>query len=178
MNILSTNKNIRLIKKVLRQDYHFSTRLPYADKVIRELYYSLANSTYKSTEHMINKLQSLKGKTKSKCYQNISNFYDKMKIRRQSGNFHFQEDPFSENAQGIGKNYHEVLLLMNFLKTKPKVKNVNINYYDLCYAVIKNGDIKEIVNDKYEDNENDFFNFNDIVPNHYIGTKINIERLR
>ena len=30
-------------KEVLRQDHNFSTRLPYATKKIREIYYSIAN---------------------------------------------------------------------------------------------------------------------------------------
>ena len=42
-------------------------------------------------------------------------------------NFQTQhEDPFSRNAQGISKVYHEVFLLMKFLQTKPQVKNMNI----------------------------------------------------
>ena len=44
-----------------------------------------------------------------------------MNIRRRSGNFRIQEDPFSKNVEGIGKMYHEVLLLMKFLQTKPSV---------------------------------------------------------
>ena len=46
-------------------------------------------------------------------------------------NIRFDEDPFARNAQGINKIYHEVLKLMKFLQTKPQVKNMNINYYDL-----------------------------------------------
>ena len=42
-------------------------------------------------------------------------------------NFQTHEDPFAENAQGIIEIYHEVLLLMKFLRTKPEVKNMNIN---------------------------------------------------
>ena len=53
-----------------------------------------------------------------------------MKIRRQSCIFQFEENPFSKDVLGIGKTYHEVLLLIKFLQTKPKVKNMNINYYD------------------------------------------------
>ena len=49
-------------------------------------------------------------------------------------NFRFGEDPFAKNAQGVSKSYHEVLLLMKFLQTKPQVKNMNINYYDLYYS--------------------------------------------
>ena len=37
---------------------------------------------------------------------------------------------------------------MKFLQTKPQVKNMNINYYDLYYTVVKNRDDKEIVDDK------------------------------
>ena len=74
-------------------------------------------------------------------------------------NIRFVEDPFAKNAQGISKIYHEVLLLMKFLQTKPQVKNMNFAYYDLYYTVIKNR--KEIVDDKYE---NDFINFNDFIP--------------
>ena len=38
-----------------------------------------------------------------------------------------QQYPFSKNAQGNNKIYHEVLLVMKFLQTKPEVKNMNIN---------------------------------------------------
>ena len=41
-------------------------------------------------------------------------------------NFQTQEDPFSKNAQGINKIYHEVYLAMNFLQTKPQIENMNI----------------------------------------------------
>ena len=61
-------------------------------------------------------------------------------------NIRFDEDPFAKNAQGISKIYHEVLLLLKFLQTKPQVKNMNnrmnISYYDLYYTVIKNRDKK------------------------------------
>ena len=90
---------------------------------------------------MVNKSQQLKGKTKLKFYQNISKYYDNMNIK-------MDEDPFDKNAQSISKIYHEVLLLMKFLRTKPQVKNMNIIYYDLYYTVIKNRDEKEKENDK------------------------------
>ena len=81
-------------------------------------------------------------------------------------NFQTQEDPFSKNAQGISKTYHEVLLLMKYLQTKPQVWNLNINFYDLYYTVIEKIDENEIVNEK------DSINFNDIItPNLYIGIK-------
>ena len=148
-------------KKVLRQDRDFTTRLNYANKNIKEIYYAMAITNYNSTEEMINKLQELKGKTKLKFYKNKSNYYNNMDIR-------MDEDPFAEKAQGISKIYHEVLLLLKFPQTKPPVRNMNNNYYDLYYTVIKNRDDRGIVNDK---NENDYFKFNDIIPNHYVGNK-------
>ena len=69
----------------------------------------------------------------------------------------------------VSKVYHEVLMLMKLLQTKPQVKNMNI-YYDLYYSVIKNRDEKEIVDNYYEDDI--------ITPNHYIGRKNNNEILR
>ena len=84
-------------------------------------------------------------------------------------NIRFDEDPYARNTQGISKIYHEVSKLMKFSPTKPQVKNMNIKYCDLIYAVIKNREEKEIVDNEYE---NDFINFNDvIIPNHYVGIK-------
>ena len=51
-----------------------------------------------------------------------------MNFRRQSGNFQFEEDPLSKKVKSIGKIYHEVLLLMKCLQTKPQVKFMKINY--------------------------------------------------
>ena len=98
---------------------------------------NLVNTTYKSTEDMINKLQSLKIKTKLEFYRNISNYYDNMNIK-------MDEKNFAKNAQGISKIYHEVLLLLKFSQTKPQIKNMNINYYDLYYTVIKKRDEKKL----------------------------------
>ena len=153
-------------KNVLRQDRDFSTRLNYANKKIREIYINMVNTNYNSTEDMINKLQSLKGKTKLKLYKNISNYYIEMKNR----NFQTQDqDPFSRNAQGISKIYHEVLLLMKFLMTKPQVKNMNINYFDLYYTVIKTRDENRDLDNQYNDDENDYIDINNfIIPNHNI----------
>ena len=58
---------------------------------------------------------------------------------------------------------------MKFLQTKPQVRNMNNNYYDLYFTGIKNRDDKEIVDKSYE---KDYISFDDIIPNHYIGTKI------
>ena len=162
MSILSTNRNIRLIKKVLRQVRDFSTRSNYADKKIREIWINMVNTTYSSTKDMIDKLQQLKGKTELKFYKNISNYYDNMKIR-------FYEDPFVKNTQSISKIYHEVLKLMKFLQAKAQLKNMNINYNNLFYTVIKNRKENEIVDNQYEI---DFISLNDvIIPNQYVGIK-------
>ena len=79
-------------------------------------------------------------------------------------NFQSQEDPFAKNAQGISKIYHEVLLLMKFLQTKSQVKNMNINYYDLYYTVIKTRDENRDIDNQYEKDENDYISFSDIIP--------------
>ena len=86
-------------------------------------------------------------------------------------NFQTQQDPFAKNAQGISRKYHEVLLLMKLLKTKPQVKNMNMNYYDLYYTVNKTRDENKDIDNQYENDDNDHINFNDIVPNHYIVIK-------
>ena len=86
---------------------------------------------------------------------------------------------FWKNVHGISKSYHEVLLLMKFLQTTPQVKNMNIKYYGIKFIVTKNRDEKEIVNDKFEINENDYINYEDfITPNHFIGRKNNNEVLK
>ena len=82
------------------------------------------------------------------------------------------EDPFSKNAQSISKTYHEVLLLMKFLQTKPQVKNMNINYYDLYYTIIKTREEDKDIDNRYENDDNDYISLNDvIIPNHYVGIK-------
>ena len=115
-------------------------------KKIGETWMNKVNTTYNSTEDMIKKLQQLKGRTKLKFYKNILNYYDNINIR-------FDEDPFAKRAQVISKIYHEVLLLMKFLQTKPEVKNMNNNYYELYYTVIKVRDDKNTIDFQ---NENDF----------------------
>ena len=71
-----------------------------------------------------------------------------MKYRRQSGTFQFEEYTFSKNSGSNSKKYHEVLLLMNFLQTKPQVKCRNGNFYDLYYTVNEKRNEKEIVKDQ------------------------------
>ena len=124
-------------KNFRRQDHHFSTRLPYAEKKTREIWMKMTNTAYNSTEDMNNKLQSLKGKTKLEILKNINNYFDDMNIR-------MVEDPFAENVQGISKNHHRVILLMKILQTKPRAKILNIDYYGLYYTVIRNRDEKKL----------------------------------
>ena len=129
---------------------------------------NMVNTAYNSTEDMISKLQQLKGKTKLKFYENISNYYTEMKNK----NFQIEQDPFAKNAQGISKIYHEVLMLIKFLQNKPQVKNMNIKYYDLYNTVIKVRDVNEDIDNQYENDENDYISLNDvIIPNHYVGIR-------
>ena len=156
-------------KKVLRQDRDFSTRLNYANKKIIEIYINMVNTNYNSTEDMINKLQELKGKIKLKFYKNISNYCIEMKNKNFQTN---NQDPFAKNAQGISKIYHEVLLLMRFLQTEPQVKNMNINYHDLYYTVIKIRDENKNIDNQYDNDDNDYIDINDFIsPNQYVGIK-------
>ena len=67
---------------------------------------------------------------------------------------------------------------MKFLQTKPDVKNMNINYYDLYYTVIRIRDENMDIDLHYDNDENDYINFIHIVPNHYVGIKKNNEILR
>ena len=84
------NKQKHLIdKQVLRQDRDLSTRLNYAIKKTRDIWMNMVNTTYNSTEDLIHKLQSLKGKTKLKFYKSLSNYYDEKKHE----NFQTQQDP-------------------------------------------------------------------------------------
>ena len=66
--------------------------------------------------------------------------------------------------------YHEVFLLMNFLQTKPQIRDMNIIYYILYYTVIKSRDGKVNVDNQYE---TDFIIFEDFVPNPYSRKKNN-----
>ena len=50
---------------------------------------------------------------------------------------------FVDNAEGIGKIYCQVTLLMKFLQTKPEVKSMSIKFFDFYYTVIKNRDEKK-----------------------------------
>ena len=130
----------------------------------------MVNTKNKLTEDLINQFQQLKGKTKLKFYQNISNYFDKRNFRRQSDTFQFEQDPFSKHVEGIGKSFHEVLLLVNFLQSKPQDKILNNNFYDLYYTVIENRNEIETLND--DEYENDFINFDDFTTlHHYIGQK-------
>ena len=67
---------------------------------------------------------------------------------------------------------------MKFLQTKPQVKNMNINYYDLYYTVLKVRDENKDIDNQNENDDNDYINFNDFInPNHYMGIKKNNEIL-
>ena len=127
----------------------------------------MANTKYNSTENMINKLQTLKGKTKMNFYKSLSNYYNEMKNK----NFLSERDPFAKNAQSISKNYHEVLILIKYLQTKPQNKSMNTNYHELYYTTNKDRDENKDIDHQNEDEDNDCIIFNDIIPNQYVGVK-------
>ena len=54
-----------------------------------EIWMNMVNTTFNSTEDLINNLQSLKDKTKLKFYKNLSIYYNNMNIR-------MDEDPLLE----------------------------------------------------------------------------------
>ena len=62
--MINNKQKHQIDKEVLKQDHFSSTTLNYAGRKIREIYYSMLNTNYKTTEDMINKIQQLKGKTK------------------------------------------------------------------------------------------------------------------
>ena len=84
---------------------------------------------------MVNELQSLKGKTKPNFYQIIKNSYNEMNIRNQSEDCYFEDDAFSKNAE-VGKFCQGVLFLGKFLKTRSKVKSMNI-FFLICIILLK-----------------------------------------
>ena len=70
------------------------------------------------------------------------------------------------------------MLLLKIIQTKPQVRNMKINFYDLYYTVIKSRDDDEIVDNHYENNDNEYFIYGvSITPNHYIGIKNDIVML-
>ena len=126
----------------------------------------MVTTTYNSTEDMSNKIQELTGKTKLKLYKKITNYSNKM----QHKNFQSQQDTLAKNAQGFNKIYHEVMLLMKLLQTKPQVENMNNKYYVLYYTVNKNRREKDIEEEQKETVDNQYENVF-IIPNHYVGKK-------
>ena len=102
-----------------------------------------------------------------------------MNIRRQNGNFQIGKNPFSKCAKGNNKIYHEVLLILKILQTKPNIKKMNINYYDLYYTVIKSRKHNVEEQDIIHVDEIYLISYeNYITPNHYIGKKIDNSKLR
>ena len=72
------------------------------------------NTKYKTIEDMIIKPQSLKSKTKMKFNLAFSYYCDGTNSLRQRGKFHFQEDPFSKNAESIALIMLKDLLRLNY----------------------------------------------------------------
>ena len=83
---------------------------------------------------MINKVQSLKGKTKIKIHKNLSNFCDEMNIRT----FKFEEGTSCKIARSISETYHEVLFSLKFyrLNLRLGIKLLNIMIYNILLSKI------------------------------------------
>ena len=62
------------IQKYLDKLTKFSTRLPYAIRKIREIYFAMMNTEFRTIEDMIIELQNLEGKTKVRFHQNLSDY--------------------------------------------------------------------------------------------------------
>ena len=92
--------------------------MSFAKIKIKELYFSMVNTKFGTKEVMINKLKQLKSKTQLKFYQIISDYYEEIKYRRQTGFFQPEEKPSAKSAQEIAKNFHGVLFSMKLLQTK------------------------------------------------------------
>ena len=60
---------------------------------------------------------------------------------------------------------------MKFLQTKPQIKNMNINYQDLYYTVIKVRDENRDIDNQYEDDDNDYISLNDVIIPNYVGRR-------
>ena len=55
---------------------------------------------------------------------------------------------------------------------------MNIKYYDMYYTVIRIRDENKDIDNEYEKDDTEYNNFNDIIPNHYVGIKKNNEKIR
>ena len=79
-------------------------------------------TTYSSKDDMIDKLQQLKGKSKLKCHQNISKFYDEMDFIRRSKTFPFEQGPSVSKVECIHEIFHTILLIMKFYKQNLRLR--------------------------------------------------------
>ena len=128
------NKNIRLINKYLDRQWTFQEDYS-IKKTTKAINYSFMSRKYRKTKNTIDKINKLKGETKLKFERNFSIYCDEMNYHRQKRKFSFEEDLFSNIAHSNTRIMHEVLLMMNFLHTKPQIKDKNKIYNDLFYAI-------------------------------------------
>ena len=66
VNLLNKKQEHQVGRKVIRQDNCFSTRLTYACKKRRQLFYSIVIIKFETTEDMIKKLHIVKSQSKLK----------------------------------------------------------------------------------------------------------------
>ena len=83
-----------------------------------------------------------------------------MNYMRRRNIFQTEEGHFAQTAQAIRKSFHEVLLVMKILETKPHVESIYLNYYDLYCSVNKSLVEKE----NYANNEISDYSFQAFYP--------------
>ena len=91
--------------------------------------------SYNTIEDNINKLQKIADRTKLKFRRDKNTHYDEMNYRKGSGNFHFVEDSFTKNVQGLAMIMHEALILMKFLQTNLQVESRFIFFFDFIVVL-------------------------------------------
>ena len=69
-------------------------------------------------------------------FQEFSEFFDGITYITQSGNFHFEEDPFSEKAGRVAMIMHEALLKLKFLQTEPQKYEIVLFIYNIIWNLI------------------------------------------
>ena len=77
------------------------------------------NWKFKTQNDMNFKLQIVKGKTRLKIHQIITDYYDQTNYMRQSNSFKFGESRFGKVAQSIVSIMHESLFLIRLSQRKP-----------------------------------------------------------
>ena len=68
---INAKRKYQTDKRVRRKDGNFSTRPPYANKKMREIYFSTMNTKYKKGEELMNKGPKKNGRAKYKFHHDF-----------------------------------------------------------------------------------------------------------